>query len=53
MIERIEHLAELRFLKRIDLSANRIRVISGLKGLFNLEELNLSGNKIVSLANLS
>lgn len=53
MIERIEHLEELRYLKRIDLSANRIRVISGLKGLYNLEELNLSGNKIVSLANLS
>ena len=35
------------------MSANRIRVISGLKGLYSLEELNLSGNKIVSLANLS
>jgi Leucine-rich repeat (LRR) protein len=53
MIERIEHLNPLRFLKKLDLSANRIRVISGLRGLYNLEEVNLSGNKIVSLANLS
>jgi Leucine-rich repeat (LRR) protein len=53
MIERIENLSSLRFLKKLDMSANRIRVISGLKGLYSLEELNLSGNKIVSLANLS
>lgn len=53
MIERIEHLNPLRFLRKLDLSANRIRVISGLRGLYNLEEVNLSGNKIVSLANLT
>lgn len=52
MIERIEHLTPLRLLKRLDLGANRIRVISGLKGLFNLEYLNLQGNKIVSIRNL-
>lgn len=52
MIDQIGHLEGLRFLKKLDLSANRIRVISGLKGLFSLEFLNLSGNKIVSMVNL-
>ena len=52
MIERIEYLNGLRFIKKLDLSANQIRVIHGLKGLNSLEYLNLSGNKIVSLLNL-
>jgi len=53
VIERIENIEGLRLIKHLDLSANRIRVISNLQGLFSLETLNLSGNKIVSMINLS
>lgn len=52
MIARIEHLDSHPNLQNLDLSANRIRVISGLKNLKKLRRLNLSGNKIVSLKGL-
>lgn len=45
-------LEKLRELKVLDLSCNKIRVINGLNGLFRLEKLILSHNKIVNIQNL-
>lgn len=48
----MDFLAKLIDLRIMDLSCNKIRVINGLNGLFRLEKLNLSHNKIINIQNL-
>lgn len=48
----MDFLGKLLDLRIMDLSCNKIRVINGLNGLFRLEKLNLSHNKIANIQNL-
>jgi Leucine-rich repeat (LRR) protein len=48
----MDNLSTLINLKNLNLSCNKIKVISGLQNLHNLEKLNLSHNKIYSIAGL-
>mmetsp|Transcript_2044 Transcript_2044/g.4432 ORF Transcript_2044/g.4432 Transcript_2044/m.4432 type:complete len:489 (+) Transcript_2044:112-1578(+) len=54
-IKSIKGLKQLKLLRKVDLGANRIRVIDGdeLSGLDNLEELWLGKNKIEKIEGLS